>query len=100
MQQAHARETGRGLFIESFRRRICARSLCREETMPATKAISETVRQGRPQRTEISWTSNALGVISETVEIFGTILGIEFVPNTDSYQPSNSYNVTLADAAG
>lgn len=57
---------------------------------------------GRVNRMEIPWTSNASGAFSDQIDpdIIGTILQVQFVPNTDANQPSNNYSITLTDKVG
>lgn len=69
-------------------------------TVSQSHAFSPSVTNGRLQRTAISWLSTAGGLAGDTIAINGTILGVEFVPDSGGTQPTDQYDVTLNDAAG
>src|SRR5262245_28086693 len=56
---------------------------------------------GMVQRTELAWVSASDGsVTSDPFDLIGTIIGVEFVPDSGGTQPSDAYDFTLTDANG
>lgn len=65
-------------------------------TQPHVSQVNQTV----VRQYTTTWTSNASGVASDTINLVqgGELVGVQFAPGTSGNQPTDAYDVTVLDA--
>lgn len=63
---------------------------------------SKVAGSGGVTKTSIAWTSDAAGAVSGNTVTMGpgTVIAVEFVPDSGGTQPTDLYDVTFTDAEG